>query len=882
MSTSTKGSKPGKKQGERPFYEKQTDKETSSDIIKQARVSLRPVDTERPFTPQNNDRRLFPTYGRSNERPPSVFSLDSAHFLGSDSQPNSESSSRLPSGSSRAPSGSSRLPSRSGRPPSGGARLQPINHIPEICSSSQAEILQISPPKLPKPPGEQLLTTRSRLKLFNRDVPLLPQPLERRNSNPTPPTKSPVDSRRAHSGPKERTKNFYEERGEGEGAEQIRVLSAEACVNQERSQRTSNVSLTPSERKYSSGRTTKSGIGSRKEKESPEECLLWNTNILPIVEQLVPKNKETEEIDRMCILCDQLFSVLSKLNMLGRTAIRRSETLKIVYKLIDLDSAELSLKASRIVLAFEVTGSNLTSLCKLIFKISKNKENDILFQKNNILDLIVKLIASTNYQKVSDALIYCIGALKFLTGNNAILKDLADYGCTESLARLLININTATMEGLPVAHGVPNLLLQVTGTLRNLADKPATHATFISCQIIPELCKIIDTFPLDGDLMFNISRILSKLTLNQECCTILKNHPTTFTSFLMLMNKHLSNMELIVRLCFIMGNLTAKSNDCRYCLFNTENAMETLLSVFRTYLELDIVNQRSDETLKEKFTKSLQLLKGQKYEDIFIKLVRVIANLSINQDIGPLIAANLNCIELLLQILVLKDVNQSEELVLNTVVTINNLAYYNMPGSMVVEKQIDVCEMLTKLLMMDNQEGMVEATRVFGNLSRSFEVRDYISTNKVDEMMVTLLDSGNREIVYTACGVLINLMVDKSRRPMLKSEGGIRKLIDVLHDFGPLDWQLAGMVCMILCNYSENITCSAECLGEEETSDLIALLIHYLDEEAPLEMTEAADWYEDTIDVMKYYWLTDFYPVATQLISRIEKHNTNLVPLDAP
>ena len=44
-----------------------------------------------------------------------------------------------------------------------------------------------------------------------------------------------------------------------------------------------------------------------------------------------------------------------------------------------------------------------------------------------------------------------------------------------------------------------------------------------------------------------------------------------------------------------------------------------------------------------------------------------------------------------------------------------------------------------------------------------------------DEMMVTLLDSGNREFVYTSCGVLINLMADVDRRPMLKREGGVSK-----------------------------------------------------------------------------------------------------------
>ena len=38
-------------------------------------------------------------------------------------------------------------------------------------------------------------------------------------------------------------------------------------------------------------------------------------------------------------------------------------------------------------------------------------------------------------------------------------------------------------------------------------------------------------------------------------------------------------------------------------------------------------------------------------EDVLIKLIRVVANLSINPDIGPLIAANETCVDLLMQVL---------------------------------------------------------------------------------------------------------------------------------------------------------------------------------------------------------------------------------------
>ena len=45
----------------------------------------------------------------------------------------------------------------------------------------------------------------------------------------------------------------------------------------------------------------------------------------------------------------------------------------------------------------------------------------------------------------------------------------------------------------------------------------------------------------------------------------------------------------------------------------------------------------------------------------------------------------------------------------------------------------------------------------------------------VDEMMVVLLDSGKREVVFTAVGVLINLMADEDKRPVLKAQAGIKR-----------------------------------------------------------------------------------------------------------
>ena len=43
--------------------------------------------------------------------------------------------------------------------------------------------------------------------------------------------------------------------------------------------------------------------------------------------------------------------------------------------------------------------------------------------------------------------------------------------------------------------------------------------------------------------------------------------------------------------------------------------------------------------------------------------------------------------------------------------------------------------------------------------------------------MMALLDAGERETVFTVCGVLINLMSDEELKPKLKDEDGIKKWV---------------------------------------------------------------------------------------------------------
>ncbi|XP_048452649.1 armadillo repeat-containing protein 2-like [Rhincodon typus] len=150
--------------------------------------------------------------------------------------------------------------------------------------------------------------------------------------------------------------------------------------------------------------------------------------------------------------------------------------------------------------------------------------------------------------------------------------------------------------------------------------------------------------------------------------------------------------------------------------------------------------------------------------------------------------------------------------------------------------------------------------------------------HNLDKFMITLLDAKHQDVCFAACGVLINLTVDKNKRPILKQDGGIKKLIDCLRDFGPTDWQLASLVCKTLWNYSEKITSAVLFFGENETSELLELLPAYLNEEIALDVAISGSD-EGLIEHHKMCWESEFVPVAQQLLRRIQCHHRHIEAL---
>lgn len=74
------------------------------------------------------------------------------------------------------------------------------------------------------------------------------------------------------------------------------------------------------------------------------------------------------------------------------------------------------------------------------------------------------------------------------------------------------------------------MLVQICGALRNLSnDEKCSYDQINANGIIPMLIEILDLFKGHKELMLNVSRILSKISMDGDCSlTIINTHKLCF------------------------------------------------------------------------------------------------------------------------------------------------------------------------------------------------------------------------------------------------------------------------------------------------------------------------------------------------------------------
>ncbi|CAF1336650.1 unnamed protein product [Adineta steineri] len=686
-------------------------------------------------------------------------------------------------------------------------------------------------------------------------------------------------------------------------------------------QRSSTISSASSNTSSTTSKSSHRNSITTTKDESSDENLIWKNEISPLIEKLITAYK-TNDYQQFDQISNVLYNALLKHNLFGKkNNKKRGEFLKTLFGFIESDNSLVKFHVARLSLAFQVSSTNnLRNIIRVIEKLSSNKDNDHFFLQTNIIDLLFETMSRIDdIQQNLESIAYFCTTLKNLTVNNELICLISEKKPFELLKIILKNLRQLKDQA-EHRDRLRDCLVPLTDALRNLAENDLNRSEFLDDELIDHLTFILKYFTdkSHGDLMTNVARIFSKLTQHTDCCLKLVQCSSCYRSFLKILVKHESNQALVVRVCFILGNMMAKSEDARLTFMKDSHALKTLTKLLHSYIQLDSLvlkpeNLDNDDSTSHDvdIVDDSNLNQFRSIENVINKVIRVLSNLAISQENGLIIIRSDDCIDLLFKIL--KAPNQhSEELLVHVLMALNNLSYYDDPQSYIIRNAETLAQLLVKYIRneekMDcvveafrvlgnlsrakrirdilmkckvlvkyirNEEKMdcvVEAFRVLGNLSRAKRIRDILMKCKVDRLAIHHCRSENIELLYAVIGVLINLTVDEDKRECLKNSDGIDSLIAIYEYSIQTDWQLASLACKAVWNYCDNNYEKTDNQSLWFTKEQLNILFTLFDEslhESNLESTDD----KELDELNKQLWNEEYYPVASRLYQRLVDEN---------
>ncbi|CAH8432314.1 unnamed protein product [Dicrocoelium dendriticum] len=570
---------------------------------------------------------------------------------------------------------------------------------------------------------------------------------------------------------------------------------------------------------------------------------------------------------------------------------QRPLLLQALLTLMDNTSARLQLALIRAILMIGVSDSKLAEVCKVLYKVAKNPSNDDIFvqdpEKFGIFSIALQCTqlsanATTTgsldgLEAQHEALLFLCGALKFLFTSptvgallncepllSAILRVHQDaekwlrsqhsentegslfndsrrnqverfYGIMFQISEIFCHFSTRkeprsqffTSEGV-MDHIIDCLLYRLNS--RGVKDAPSTAIGIPS----PKSAQYL--------VLFNWIRLLACLTESAAICRRLTG-------------------------CYDM--LSPTSDDKGFCNpAEAHGRIQELCKAMMTVCDLFPAEQMVSFVSKH-------VSSSQVYACLY-----------------TLPAEGSQC--------------KSGELLHNSLAGLNNVTYYINAESprVVATRQYAIAEVLLGSVLPGNTNPdiILGCIRVFGNLSRQASVRNWLLYNggktlleamntppsthaderkvEIDEeytflhFITQFLDAARPELVYSTLGVLINLMADDEQRPIFRKLGGPAKLLNVLRDFAGYDWQLAGLACKTVWNYTETQEESIQQLIPGETLDELYIYLSEFTDEAVVSRLHHSIIAEtnaeaDSVELWQTVWYSEFLPVARELLYRI-------------
>ncbi|KAJ4454878.1 hypothetical protein PAPYR_10279 [Paratrimastix pyriformis] len=234
-----------------------------------------------------------------------------------------------------------------------------------------------------------------------------------------------------------------------------------------------------------------------------------------------------------------------------------------------------------------------------------------------------------------------------------------------------------------------------------------------------------------------------------------------------------SSQGLVIRICFAIANLIAANELARH-RFGEAGAVTVLCDLLSRCADtfLDSLTHPPAATPVAAPAPTTSALSGGLLDarprggpgfaddsspgDVLVKVVRVLANLAINPQLGRQLAGSDVVLHTVCRLLEDCPVERHEELVLNLTALASNLSYHQCPENRFLSPGPRLASLLVSGLTHPNPELIAETARVYANLCRIETHRTMLRAMKVLDMCMLLLMHSDPEVLEAVAGIVIN------------------------------------------------------------------------------------------------------------------------------
>ncbi|XP_071033630.1 armadillo repeat-containing protein 2 isoform X4 [Parasteatoda tepidariorum] len=613
---------------------------------------------------------------------------------------------------------------------------------------------------------------------------------------------------------------------------------------------------------YFSELVSSSGELSKDNENEELEELSQNLSFLfPSLEMCI-KQGNKKQIEEKIMVIKEIYMHLERNNAFIKEFSNRTHLLKLLFKLLNSNVPDLSIKVIGILLKMKMKDNNLTNLFRLAFKLMK-EDCWSKYDDGQVIDIILESMNDISIATDKGATIYCLKILKQIICSEDLNCELVEK-CIIVICHHLKEINHYFCMANEWDYNHNQIIIQFLMLLHCSAGNEKTRGILIQCDSLHQVLKTLHSFYEHADIVQIAVRFISKF-LDTEGCKVLTDlsDADLLLNFLYVLELHKYYIDIALQVTFIIGNLVSANDKTAFIFLKSPNFINIMVEVLDVYVNEHI---QFKENVSECFRNSNSSGDSNWTNEIFeviLKVLCVWANICLSLEVGTYLASEELLISHLLSVIGAytekASVYDTNFALYSFLVVIGNIAYY-LPSSS------DICTSIAEyvITLLDpsfSHEVQLESANIIRNLTRHQEVRKFIQDNSLFPEFMKLLNASDKEFKTAAYGIIMNLLIDQSTHQMFYQEQGITRVLHKLHLCTERDWKTSSLMCQILWNYCNGCNSVGQYISKLEVQHLIKFLsysIYKVSETIEKEGTSYSDWKDE------------FCPVAQKLLHLLE------------